>query len=105
MSVVKSKFSPFTRRICFCKFLEQVICRRSGTSDGGLDHLDRAAGGPDPGHEVLGLVRQVLVDLPVGAANVHHQLGLCVKLGVTRGALLLHQTVAKLAGKNRVSLY
>ena len=102
MSVVKSKISPFTRRICFCKFLEQVICRRSGTSDGGLDHLDRAAGGPDPGHEVLGLVRQVLVDLPVGAANVHHQLGLRVKLGVTRGALLLHQTMAKLTGKREI---
>ena len=79
--------------------MEQVICRRSGASDGGLDHLDRAAGGPDPGHEVLGLVRQVLVDLPVGAADMHHQLGLRVKLGVTRGALLLNQTVAKLTGK------
>lgn len=94
-----SKISPFARRICFCKFLEQVICRRCGASDGGLDHLDGAAGGPHPRHEVLGLVRQVLVDLPVGAADVHHQLGLRVKLGVTRGTLLLDQTVAKLTGK------
>ena len=36
------------------------------------------------------------MDLPVGAADVHHQLGLSVELGVTRGALLLTQTVVKL---------
>ena len=69
--------------------MEQVVCRRSRASDGGLDHLDRAGGGPHPWHEVLGRLRQILVDLPVGAADVHHQLGLRVKLGVTRGTLLL----------------
>ena len=70
--------------------MEQVIRWWRGSSDEGLDHLDRTGGsGPHPGHQVLGLLRQVLVDLPVGAADVHHQLGLRVELGVTRGTLLL----------------
>ena len=91
-------FKPFLRnqsnlpfiRIRFCKFLEQVIRWWRGSSDEGLDHLDRTGGsGPHPGHQVLGLLRQVLVHLPVGAADVHHQLGLRVELSVTRGAFLL----------------
>ena len=79
--------------------MEQVISWRRWAADEGLDHLDRAGGGPHPGHQVLGLLWQILVHLPVSAAYVHHQLGLRIKLGVTRGALLLGQTVAKLTEK------
>ena len=93
------KNSPF-HNIC-CKFLEKVRC---WTSHGCFDDFCRTSGCSDTRHQVLGVGGQILVDLSMGAAQVHQQLGLCVEWRFALWTSLLTQMWSEFTEENKIRM-